>query len=85
MTDLQVRKMRFGFADHPVPFMWKSPIPPSPMANAVSFLAIGFEKMIVSMITEAMPLITDPAVEEEARVRAAGGAALHGPPPARAD
>ena len=44
------------------------------MANAVSFLAIAFEKMIGTMIAEAMPLITDPEVAEEADgVRAPGG------------
>lgn len=68
MTDLQVRKMRFGFADHDVPFLWNEANPAfSSMANAVSFLAIAFEKMIGAMIPEAMPLITDPAVAEEAQ------------------
>lgn len=67
MTDLQVRKMRFAFADYDVPFLWNETNPAfSSMANAVSFLAIGFEKMIVNMIREAMPRITDPAVAEEA-------------------
>ncbi|MGW0247386.1 metal-dependent hydrolase [Nocardia goodfellowii] len=67
MTDLQVRKMRFAFADHDVPFLWNERNPAfSAMANAVSLLAIGFEKMIVNMIREAMPLITDPEVAEEA-------------------
>ncbi|MGY4102844.1 metal-dependent hydrolase [Nocardia sp. R16R-3T] len=67
MTDLQVRKMRFAFADYDVPFLWNEDNPAfSAMANAVSFLAIGFEKMIVNMIREAMPRITDPAVAEEA-------------------
>jgi len=67
VTDLQVRKMRFAFADYPVPFLWNEANPAfSSMANAVSFLAIAFEKMIVSMISEAKPLITDPAVAAEA-------------------
>ncbi|MFI6868901.1 metal-dependent hydrolase [Nocardia sp. NPDC050406] len=67
MTDLQVRKMRFAFADYDVPFAWNEENPAfSSMANAVSFLAIGFEKMIVNMIREAMPRITDPAIAEEA-------------------
>ncbi|CAJ1498283.1 metal-dependent hydrolase [[Mycobacterium] kokjensenii] len=67
MTDLIVRKLRFAFAEHPVPFLWNEANPAfSSMANAVSLLAIGFEKMIGGMITEAMPLITDPAVAEEA-------------------
>ncbi|GFG69550.1 metal-dependent hydrolase [Mycolicibacter senuensis] len=67
MTDLIVRKLRFAFADHPVPFLWNEVNPAfSSMANAVSLLAIGFEKMIGGMISEAMPLITDPAVAAEA-------------------
>ena len=67
MTDLIVRKMRFAFADHHVPFLWNEENPAfSGMANAVSFLAIAFEKMIGHMIPEAMPLITDPAVADEA-------------------
>lgn len=67
MTDLQIRKMRFAFADHPVPFVWNDTNPAfSSMANAVSFLAIAFEKMIGSLIPETMPLITDPVIAEEA-------------------
>jgi predicted metal-dependent hydrolase len=67
MTDLIVRKMRFAFADHDVPYLWNETNPAfSSMANAVSFLAIAFEKMIVSMIAEAKPLITDPVIAEEA-------------------
>ena len=67
VTDLHVRKMRFAFADYDVPFLWNEKNPAfSSMANAVSFLAIGFEKMIVNMIRETMPRITDPAVAEEA-------------------
>ncbi|WP_430334093.1 metal-dependent hydrolase [Rhodococcus sp. ACT016] len=67
MTDLHVRKMRFAFADYDVPFNWNEDNPAfSSMANAVSLLAIGFEKMIVQLITELMPRITDPAVAEEA-------------------
>ncbi|MCX5043075.1 metal-dependent hydrolase [Aldersonia sp. NBC_00410] len=67
MTDLIVRKMRFAFAETDVPFNWNEQNPAfSSMANAVSFLAIGFEKMIVQLIKEAMPLITDPTIAEEA-------------------
>lgn len=67
MTNLQVRKMRFAFADYDVPFLWNEENPAfSSMANAVSFLAIGFEKMIVNLIREITPRITDPVVAEEA-------------------
>ncbi|ART71314.1 metal-dependent hydrolase [Mycobacterium dioxanotrophicus] len=68
MTDLIVRKMRFAFADHHVPFLWNEANPAfSSMANAVSFLAIAFEKMIGQMIPEAMPYLTDPEIAEEAQ------------------
>ena len=67
MTDLEVRKMRFAFADYDVPFLWNETNPAfSAMANAVSFLAIAFEKMIVSTMAEAKPLLTDPVIAEEA-------------------
>lgn len=67
MTDLIVRKMRFAFAEYDVPFLWNESNPAfSAMANAVSFLAIAFEKMIVTSLTEAKPLLTDPVIAEEA-------------------
>ncbi len=67
MTHLKMRKMRFAFEEADVPFQWNEENPSfSAMANAVSFLAIGFEKMIVNMIREIMPRITDPAIAEEA-------------------
>ncbi len=67
MTDLQVRKMRFGFANYPVPFLWNEANPAfSAMANSVSFLAVAFENMISAMIPEAQKVITDPAIAEEA-------------------
>ncbi|MBL1078328.1 metal-dependent hydrolase [Nocardia sp. 2] len=67
MTDLHVRKMHFAFEDYDVPFLWNEQNPAfSSMANAVSFLAIGFEKMIVKMILQTKPLISDPEVAAEA-------------------
>jgi predicted metal-dependent hydrolase len=66
MTDLQIRKIDFRF-DETVPFQW---LPSHPkfglMANAISIMAIGFEKFIVASMRRAMPLIKDPAVAEEA-------------------
>jgi hypothetical protein len=60
--------MRFGFADHDVPFLWNKTNPAfSSAANALSFFAIAFEKMISAAISEAMPLITDPQIAEEAQ------------------
>ncbi len=67
MTDLHVRKMNFAFADYEVLFFWNEQNPAfSAMANAVSFLAIGFEKMIVRTITEMKSQLTDPVVADEA-------------------
>lgn len=67
MSELIVRKMRFAFAESPVPFCWNEDNPAfSSMANAVSFLAVAFEKMIGAMIPEVMPRITDPVVAAEA-------------------
>jgi predicted metal-dependent hydrolase len=66
MTELQIRRIDFGF-DETVPFQW---LPSHPkfglMCNAISILAIAFEKFIVVSVRRAIPLITDPAVAEEA-------------------
>lgn len=67
MTHLHPRKMDFGFEGEDVPFLWNPENPAwSSMSNAVSFLAIGFEKMIVKLILQTKPRITDPEVAEEA-------------------
>lgn len=67
MTDLQVRSMDFAFADYDVPFLWNAENPAwSSMSNAVSFLAIGFEKMIVQLIRKMRTQITDPEILSEA-------------------
>jgi predicted metal-dependent hydrolase len=66
MTDLQIRKIDFAF-DDTVPFQW---LPSHPkfglMANAISIMAIAFEKFIVTSTRAAIPLIDDPAAAEEA-------------------
>jgi predicted metal-dependent hydrolase len=67
VTDLHPRKMDFGFDDADVPFCWNPENPAwSNMTNAVSFLAVGFEKMIVKLIMQTKPRITDPEVAAEA-------------------
>ncbi|NEW39861.1 metal-dependent hydrolase [Nocardia cyriacigeorgica] len=67
MTNLQPRKMDFGFDDADVPFLWNPQNPAwSSMSNAVSFLAVGFEKMIVKLIMQLKPVFTDQEVAEEA-------------------
>ena len=66
MTDLHVRKIDFRF-DETIPFQW---LPSHPkfglMANAISIIAISFERFIVASTRAAIPLITDPAAAEEA-------------------
>jgi predicted metal-dependent hydrolase len=66
MTDLQIRKIDFSF-DETTPFQW---LPSHPkfglMANAISIMAIAFEKFIVTNTRAAIPLIDDPAAAEEA-------------------
>lgn len=67
MTDLVVRKIDFDL-DGDVPFLWNPSNPAfSLQANAISFLAIAFEKFVVAAVREAMPQIEDPEVLEEAR------------------
>ena len=66
MTDLHIRKIDFSF-DETTPFQW---LPSHPkfglMANAISIMAIAFEKFIVTSTRRAIPLITDPAAAQEA-------------------
>ena len=67
MTDLVVRRPRFDFTEDDVPWAWHPQNPAfSFFMNATSIIAICFEQMIVSAVQEARPLITDPAVAEEA-------------------
>ncbi|HEX5142951.1 MAG TPA: metal-dependent hydrolase [Mycobacterium sp.] len=68
MTDLHVRKMRFGFAESDVPFLWNPSDPAFSCAtNALSFFFLAIEKMIGAAVAEALPLITDSEVVEEAQ------------------
>lgn len=66
MTNLQIRKIPFDF-DGDVPFVWNPSNPEfAIMCNAISVLAIAFERYIVTSLPQAMPRITDPEVREEA-------------------
>ncbi len=68
MTDLQVRRVRFDFAGDDVPFDWQPDRPAFAMqCNLISLFAPGFEKFIVDATREAIPLIRDPEVVEEAQ------------------
>lgn len=67
MTTLQVRKIRFDL-DGEVPFLWNPANPTfSLQMNAVSIIAIAFERFIVAAVTELLPTVTDPEVHAEAR------------------
>ncbi|OBH72413.1 metal-dependent hydrolase [Mycobacterium intracellulare] len=67
MTDLHVRRVRFDFAGENVPFVWQPARPAFAMlCNLISFFAPGFEKFIVDATREAIPLIRDPEIAEEA-------------------
>ena len=67
MTDLIVRKMRFAFAERPVPFNWNPSDPAFSCAgNMLSFMFLAIEKMISATVHEVLPTISDPEVAEEA-------------------
>ncbi|OBK82456.1 metal-dependent hydrolase [Mycolicibacter heraklionensis] len=67
MSNLTVRRVRFDLAGDDIPFNWQPERPAFSMHNnVVSFFAPGFEKLIVDATREAMPLIADPAVADEA-------------------
>ena len=66
MTDLQIRRIPFEFDDS-VPFQWNTANPDfGLMANAIGVLAVAFEKYIVAVTRQVIPLLKDPAVAEEA-------------------
>ena len=66
MTNLTVRSPQFRI-DETVPFQWQPANPSFGLfGNTFTFLAIAFERYIVSATRQALPRITDPAVAEEA-------------------
>ncbi|WP_109526495.1 MULTISPECIES: metal-dependent hydrolase [Nocardia] len=67
MSDLEIRTLEFDL-DGEIPFRWNDSNPAFSMQmNAVSIIAIGFEKFIVAAVREAIPLITDSEAKSEAR------------------
>ena len=67
MSDLQVRKVRFDFDGDDIPFLWQPERPSFAMqCNMVSFFAPGFERFIVQATKQAIPLMRDRDVAEEA-------------------
>ncbi|ORV10957.1 metal-dependent hydrolase [Mycobacterium celatum] len=68
MKHPEFRKLRFDL-DDTVPFQWNPSNPISGLwGNAISFLAVGWEKYILTATRDAMDLIDDTEVAEEARI-----------------
>ena len=68
MSSLTVRSPRFRI-DESVPFQWQPRNPSFGLfGNTFTFLAIAFERYIVSATRQALPRITDSSVAEEADV-----------------
>ncbi|MFW0149868.1 metal-dependent hydrolase [Mycobacterium sp. smrl_JER01] len=69
VSDVKFRKMSFDI-DESVPFQWHPGNPAAGvMANAISFIAVGFERYIVLAVKEALKNgIADPELRAEAEV-----------------
>jgi len=66
MTSLIVRSPRFRI-DESVPFQWQPANPSFGLfGNAFTFLAVAFERYLVSATRQALPRISDPTITEEA-------------------
>ena len=68
MDHPEYRKLRFDL-DHTVPFQWNPEHPIFGLwGNAVSFLAVGWEKYILSAVRDVLDDIDDPDVHQEAKI-----------------
>jgi predicted metal-dependent hydrolase len=68
MLNLKVRKPDFNFTGD-TPFQWHPENPRfATSLNASSFFAVGFERFVVRTMRDAMPHITDPDIQREARL-----------------
>ena len=68
MDHPEYRKLRFDL-DHTVPFQWNPEHPIFGLwGNAVSFLAVGWEKYILSAVRDVLEDIDDPDVQQEAKI-----------------
>ncbi|HEY8546785.1 MAG TPA: metal-dependent hydrolase [Acidimicrobiales bacterium] len=66
MTDLEVRRISWKF-DETVPFRWHpTELEFGALMNAVGIIAVALEKYVVAATRDAIPLIADPAVVQEA-------------------
>jgi len=68
MSTLKVRKLPFVFGED-VPFQWQPTNPVfATFLNQLSFLAVAFERYIIKVLRDAMPLIKDAEVQLEAKL-----------------
>lgn len=68
MDHPEYRKLRFDL-DHTVPFQWNPEHPIFGLwGNAVSFLAVGWEKYILCAVRDVLDDIDDPDVHQEAKI-----------------
>lgn len=68
MLSLKVRKPNFDFSGDTT-FQWQPDNPRLALSlNASSFFAVGFERFVVKTMRDAMPLITDPDILNEAKL-----------------
>lgn len=66
MSNLTVRDLNLDFQG--VEFIWNASQPEfSFLANIISFQTVGFEKFICRTVRQALPVIADPALADEAR------------------
>ena len=65
MSTLTVRRVSFDFAG--VDFHWHPSAALSAIGNATSFGAVAFERMVCRTVKEALPLIEDEALAQDAR------------------
>lgn len=67
MAEINVRRPRFNFSGDDIPFNWNPERPAFAMrCNFITMFGPAFEKFIVDATREAIPLIRDPDVVEEA-------------------
>jgi ring-1,2-phenylacetyl-CoA epoxidase subunit PaaE len=68
VTVLQLRDVTFDLDADDIPFCWNPGNPAfSLQTNMISIMAIAFERFIAAAVDEAIPLIDDPHVQQEAR------------------
>jgi predicted metal-dependent hydrolase len=69
MSTVHYRRMAFCFDDAPVPFLWNPTNPGfSIQMNAISFVAVAWERYITSAVKDVVEAVDDQEVRREAQV-----------------